>query len=103
MIKNILAILGLIDILFTLYLNFAYVGYGDLGEFYFNFGQQYLMIGVIKQWSEAYYVGLDSINWKKVFIAQLLTGKVAMILPAVAVNIQVHSGANIVVKLLGDK
>lgn len=49
MIKNILAILGLIDILFTLYLNFAYVGYGDLGEFYFNFGQQYLMIGVIKQ------------------------------------------------------
>lgn len=48
-IKNILAIIGILDLLFFLYLNLAYVGYGELGEYYFDFGDRYLMVGTVKQ------------------------------------------------------
>lgn len=49
MLSKILAAIGIIDILFSLYLAFAFVGTGELGEAYFSFGKQYLMIGVVQQ------------------------------------------------------
>lgn len=48
MIKKFCMIIGFLDLLFLGWLLFSFSGIGELGEAYFDFGNKYLMVGVVK-------------------------------------------------------